>query len=133
MYFIKKLKDFPLKINIFLQIIHAKSGASGTRWKKYLSRFDTFLIATGVNDDERKRAMLLHFGGNDLQDVYGSLEIKGNTYEESKTAFTNYFEHTTNEAFEIWNFQRTTQWKVYGIIICGLIMLPSRCNFTDSN
>ena len=31
----------------------------GVRWKKYVLRFDNFLLATDVEKEERKRALLL--------------------------------------------------------------------------
>ena len=35
----------------------------GIRWKKYLTKFKNFLVAININEDKRKVAMLLHFGG----------------------------------------------------------------------
>ena len=49
----------------------------GVRWRKYVSRFNTFLLAINITDDSRKRAMLLHFGGFNLQDIFDSPENTG--------------------------------------------------------
>ena len=32
------------------------------RWKKYLTKFENFLVAMNINKDKRKVAMLLYFG-----------------------------------------------------------------------
>ena len=54
----------------------------GIRWKKYLSRFKTFLVAMDINSEDRQRALLLHFGGSELQDIHDSLDDSGDTYDE---------------------------------------------------
>ena len=36
----------------------------GVRWKKYLTKFENFLVAMNITEDKRKVAMLLHFGGD---------------------------------------------------------------------
>ena len=40
----------------------------GVRWKKYMSRFNNFLVALNINTAARKQALLLHYGGFSLQD-----------------------------------------------------------------
>ena len=49
----------------------------GVRWKKYVSRFNNFLVAMNITEEGRKRALLLHFGGFDLQDIYESIDNSG--------------------------------------------------------
>ena len=34
------------------------------RWKKYLTKFENFLVAMNIIEDKRKVAMVLHFGGD---------------------------------------------------------------------
>ena len=41
----------------------------GIRWKKYLTKFENFLVAININEDKRKVAMLLHFGGDYIRDI----------------------------------------------------------------
>ena len=38
----------------------------GVRWKKYLTKFENFLVAMNITEDKRKVAMLLHFGGDNI-------------------------------------------------------------------
>ena len=40
----------------------------GFRWKKYLTKFENFLLAMNITEDKRKVAMLLHFGGDYVRD-----------------------------------------------------------------
>ena len=43
------------------------------RWRKYVKRFRTYLVAHDIDDDEREKAILLTFGGDDLNDIIDSL------------------------------------------------------------
>ena len=107
----------------------------GIRRIKYVSRFDNFLIAMNINNEQRKRALLLHFGGFDLQDIYDSVEKTGDTYEQLTQTFTSYFEPKTNSSFEIFNFQKTLQEEGESIQAYHLRLreMASRCDFVDVN
>ena len=45
----------------------------GIRWKKYLTKFENFLVAMNINEDKRKVAMLLHFGGDYIRDIIDNI------------------------------------------------------------
>ena len=47
------------------------------RWKKWIQRFENFIIALDVKDDTRKRAMLLHYAGEGVQDIFDTLTDTG--------------------------------------------------------
>ena len=47
----------------------------GNKWDKYISRFDNLLIAMNVTDDKRERTLLLHYAGNQVQDIFETLKI----------------------------------------------------------
>ena len=105
----------------------------GTRWKKYVSRFDNFLIALNITEEKRKRALLLHFGGFELQDIHDSLDTSGETYDTLKTALAHYFEPRTNDSFEIFNFQKTIQkdGETLQAYHTRLREMAGRCGFDD--
>ena len=42
----------------------------GIRWKKYLTKFENFLVAMNINEDKRKVAILLNFGARRLNTRY---------------------------------------------------------------
>lgn len=42
----------------------------GVRWEKWKRALDIYLLATGITESVKKRAILLHFGRIALQDVY---------------------------------------------------------------
>ena len=107
----------------------------GVHWKKYMSRFNNFFVALNINTEGIKRALLLHYGGFSLQDIYELLDNTGITLAELNTAFTTYFEPKTNECFETWNFQKTVQNESESLQTYYLKVneIASRCNFTDLN
>ena len=45
----------------------------GPRWGKWLKRFENYLIAMNVEDETRKRAMLLHYAGPRVYDIFDIL------------------------------------------------------------
>ena len=52
---------------------------AGTRWNKWIKRFELLLSALNVketttNEKARKRALLLHYIGTDAFDIYETLE-----------------------------------------------------------
>ena len=104
-------------------------------WCKYVSRFENFLLAMNIIQEPRKQALLLHYGGFELQDIYESFVDTGNTYETLKTAFTNYFAQKTNKLFEIWSFQKTMQIIEEPLQAYYLHVREkaARCNFDDQN
>ncbi|KAI8513647.1 hypothetical protein Bbelb_079710 [Branchiostoma belcheri] len=48
-------------------------GAVGKRWKKWLSRLENYLVAIDIQDEARKKAMLLHFMGEETHTIYENL------------------------------------------------------------
>ena len=36
----------------------------GVKWKKYLTKFENFLVAMNITADKKIVAILLHFGGD---------------------------------------------------------------------
>lgn len=50
---------------------------SSVRWKKWLQRFENVIIALDIKDDTRKRAMLLHYAGEGVQDIFDTFTDTG--------------------------------------------------------
>lgn len=53
--------------------LHEDHSSVGVRWKKWLQRFENFLLSMDINDDMRKRAMLLHYAGDEVQDLFHTI------------------------------------------------------------
>jgi hypothetical protein len=59
---------------------------AGIRWRSWLERFEIFLTAMNVTGDARKRAMLLHYSGDQCFEVFDGFtaEQRGDTYADLK-------------------------------------------------
>ena len=52
-------------------------GTAGLRWKKWLGRFERLTIRMGISDDKQKRALLLHYGGPEVDEIFDTLQDVG--------------------------------------------------------
>jgi hypothetical protein len=68
-------------------------------WATYIKRFDYYIQATGITKDEQKRALLLHLGGDEIQDIFETLDC-GNSFADAIDALTEYFNPKKNIAYE---------------------------------
>ncbi|KAK9754386.1 Reverse transcriptase (RNA-dependent DNA polymerase) [Popillia japonica] len=124
------------------------------RWEKWIARFDNYLVATNIKCEERKKAMLLHFAGEDVFDLYVSLpdppdnvntspETSSETsqatgssqtlkvYELAKQKLNMYFKPKLNLQFEIFKFRQAKQESSENIdqFYARLLKLSKTCNF----
>ena len=54
---------------------------AGPSWKKWLARFERLLIAMDVKDDTRKRVLLLHYAGPDVDQIFETFDHVGEDYK----------------------------------------------------
>ena len=78
-------------------------------WELYLKRFEYYLQAAGIKNDDQKKAILLHLSGEEIQDVFENLTDTGTTYEHATTALTDYFSPQKNIAYERHVFRQAKQ------------------------
>eukprot|EP00795_Rhopilema_esculentum_P005121 gene5121-biopygen179 len=74
-------------------------GASlSTRWRQWLRDFDTYILASGIRDLGRKRAILLHQAGSRVREIFSQIPDTGAAadYELARDKLTAYFEPQTN-------------------------------------
>ena len=83
----------------------------GQRWEKYLKRFERLLTGLGITNNARKRALLLHFSGQEVDDIFDTLADTGDddNYDKAKKSLTDYFSPKRNVAFEVFQFRKATQ------------------------
>ena len=74
------------------------------RCKKWIAKFDIFLLAVKITDKKQQRTMLLHFPGDRVYDIFETLIATGEDYEAAKAAVTTYFEPTKNVDYAIYMF-----------------------------
>ena len=62
--------------------------------------FDYYIIASGITDVARKRALFLCNAGDQVQELFDTLTDTGDTYEAAKNALDNYFAARRNASYE---------------------------------
>lgn len=99
------------------------AGEAGPRWRKWRKAFEYYIIARGIKEDERKKALLLHCAGPAVQEVFETLpEVTAadEMFQGDETPeFTNYLATLTmldrkflpqiNDSYERHKFRRMNQ------------------------
>lgn len=109
---------------------------AGLRWEKYLSRLENLFVGMNLKDESRKRALLLHYVGEDVYDIYEA--EKGDnpsTYEATKQVLTSYFKPKRNVQMEIFNFRSCKQKANQSLddFVTELRKLAKNCEFTNTD
>lgn len=105
----------------------------GPRWCKWLSRFENYLVAMNISNSERKKALLLHYAGESVHDIYDTMKDDEDEYDDVKKKLTDYFEPKKNVLYEIFNFRQAKQMEDESIdsYVTRLRTLAKYCEFTD--
>lgn len=91
--------------------IHSDPSSLGLRWTKWIQRFQNFLIALNIKDNKQKKAMLLHYAGPDVFDVFETLPETGgvDAYDTAVTKLTEYLSPKKNIEYETYVFRQAKQ------------------------
>lgn len=88
---------------------HSDATSLEQRWTKGHERFKNFLLAANVKDAARKRAMLLHYAGEAVYDIFATLPDTGMDYETAVTRLTEHFAPKKNAVYERRVFRQARQ------------------------
>ena len=98
---------------------HSDPATLGPRWTRWLTSFELFADGKGliITEDanattrQRRRAMLLHLAGPDVQEIFSTLPDIGEAtdYAATVTALNGYFLPKVNAAFARQKFHRLQQ------------------------
>ena len=110
-------------------------GNTGQCWKKWLSRFERLLVAMNIEEKKQQRAMLLHFAGPAVDEIFETLPDTGEAkdYDKAVEALNTYFIPQVNTAYEEYNFRETKQRdnETLGTYHTRLRHLSQNCSFAD--
>lgn len=102
-----------------------------------MSRFERLMIALAIDDNARKRALLLHYAGPEVDDIFDTLEDTGDKddYDRAKTKLNNYFKPKKNTAYEVYQFRQAAQNSDESLdaYLTRLRKLAKTCNFHDTD
>ena len=91
-----------------------ETSTQAARWKKWLSRFQNLLVAMNVTDKKRQRALLLHYAGEAVNEIFDTLPDTtagegDDPLDKAVQALTNYFTPKQNREYEIYVFRQAKQ------------------------
>ena len=110
----EKTKIMAVALPNFAEFDVHSDGAVDTRWKKWLARFRNLLLALDVDNAKRQRALLLHYAGESVNEIFETLPDTDagedeNPLEKAVTALTNYFTAKKNREYEVYVFRKAKQ------------------------
>jgi len=82
--------------------------ATSQVWEKWIASLSLYFLASNITDKSRQKALLLYLGGEDLREIYSTLDDKGTTFEEAKLVLDLYFLPKKNLTFERSKFRTAT-------------------------
>ena len=110
-------------------------GNTGPRWKKWVIRLERLLIAMNITDTELKKALMLHFAGSEVDEIFDTLEDPEaeSDYKAAVKMLTEYFAPQMNIAYEVYNVRqaRQNQEESLDSYHVRLRQLAKTCDFTD--
>ncbi|CAB4038760.1 Hypothetical predicted protein, partial [Paramuricea clavata] len=117
---------------------NADQGAPGVRFKKYIARFRNLIVATDIDDPKRQKALLLHYIGEEVNDIFETLTVsepaEGETVlDVTIKALSEYFTPKQNPVFE-YKFRnaKQTQDEALMTYYTRLKQLSLTCEFHDA-
>ena len=113
---------------------NAEPTSLGIRWKKWIQRLENLFVALDIKDKIRQKALLLHYGGTNLADIYYTIATEEDKeYRHVKAKLNAYFEPKINITFETYNFRQLTQEQEEPIdkFVTRLREADNRCAFHD--
>ncbi|KAM7281316.1 uncharacterized protein ISCGN_006398 [Ixodes scapularis] len=126
----------------------------GTEWRKWITRFENFLIAFDVKNDARKRSLLLHYAGERVHELCDTLPDQQsgptssttpdadtpsvttrNSYQSLKDKLDAYFNPRMNTTFEVFQFRQAKQLEgeSVGQFSIRLRLLARNCGFANAD
>ena len=74
-------------------------------------RFEILTIAIGITNDKQKRALLLHYGGPEVDEIFETLQDVGEDkdYNKAVEKLTSYFSPRVNATYKGNNFRQAKQ------------------------
>lgn len=110
--------------------------SASARWERWIRRFDNFVVARDIDDDRRKKAMLLHYAGEAVFELSESVGVvDSDNYAETKDKLTAYFTPKRNEEYEVFVFRQSQQHtgETLDQFHARLQLLSKNCNFQDKS
>ena len=107
----------------------------GARWNIWMEDFEMFILASGITDPKRKRALLLYQAGQRVREIFPQILDTGTAdeYETAKTKLKAHFEPQQNRRYAVYRFRQATQEvnETLDQFLTRLRTLAQTCSFND--
>ena len=116
--------------------INCEPTSLGISWKKWITRLENLFVALDIQSEERRKALLLYYGGEDLSDIFSTLcEEADTTYKLARVKLDAHFEPKVNLTYETYNFRKLVQEEGESIdkFVTRLKESAARCQFHDAS
>lgn len=117
--------------------VNGDTTSLGHRWTKYVQKLENLFVAMNVDSNKRKKALLLHYAGDEVFEIHQTLPDTGNEndYAASKTALNGYFKPQLNTEFEVFEYRQMKQKDSETVdeFATRLRQKADHCNFDDNN
>ena len=124
------LPSFP-KFDVFTE-----ESSLGVRWEKYVNKLENLFTGLNITSKKRKKALLLHYSGDDVYEIYDTLNLGADeeNYDDTKDQLETYFNPRKNTQFEIFEFRNMKQLKGETIdqFTLRLRQKAKNCAFTNA-
>ena len=106
-----------------------------TRWRKWISRLENLFICLDIKDKKRQRALLLHYAGEDVNEIFDTLTDTGEDIATAKLKLKEYFAPKANTEYEVYRFRQAKQSPKETIdsFHTRLRQLALNCEFADTS
>lgn len=113
--------------------IHEDENVS-QRWKRWVQKLDNMFVAMDITNQTRKKAMFLHYAGEEINEIVTTLEFC--EAEDAENCFDNlcqkldqHFQPKVNKRILVFKFRSAIQ-SIEDYVI-RLRTLAKKCNFSD--
>ena len=108
-----------------------------TRWRKWISRLENLFIGLDIKDKKRQRALLLHYAGEDVNEIFDILTDTREDFAAAKLKLKEYFAQKKNTELEVhvYRFRQAKQSpdETIDSFHTGLRQLALNCEFADTS
>lgn len=111
------------------------------RWQRWKRALEIYFVATNINDQNKKRAVLLHSAGLVLQDIYFNIpgahetDDKDDVYDIAIEKLDEYFSPKQSNLFErhIFRLMKQEPDEKFEKFLIRLRRQSSKCNFANED
>ena len=109
----------------------AEASDRGHRWERWKKSFEMYLLASSVQQDIHKKALLLHSAGSEVQELFSTLILEDETYSKTVECLDKYFIPQKNVPYERHLFRQTVQseGETVNSFVTQLKQLISSCGY----